>query len=180
VNPARDVAAEGEGDRVAPATTIGVESSADAGAPAIAADVVTLLRSCELATDDLALCDSLAPITARANNGWLQGCVALAGRGDVVPLRSLAVARAARGRQLGARLVACAERLVVERGQREIYLLTETAADFFARLGYCAVAREEVAPEIRATAQFARLCPGAAVVLHKPVNSSPHASLPGT
>jgi len=147
--------------------------------PTIAADIVALLGSCELPTDDLALCQALAVITARARDGSLQGCIALAGRGDVVLLRSLAVARAARGRRLGARLVAHAEQLALERGQREICLLTETAADYFARFGYHPVARAEVAPEIRATPQFTQLCPASAVVLRKSIPSSPCVTLPG-
>jgi len=173
---------------VAPASAIGVEylagaadsvtAAGGAATPTIAADVVALLRRCDLPTDDLAACESLAMITARARDGSLQGCIALAGRGDAVLLRSLVVAHAARGRQLGARLVAQAEQLAINRGHREIYLLTDTAADFFARFGYRAVARSEVASEIRATAQFAQLCPASAVVLRKLIDSSPCALLP--
>jgi amino-acid N-acetyltransferase len=74
-------------------------------------------------------------------------------------LRSLAVRPRARGRGLGQALVAAAERHARAQGVTRLYLLTTSAASFFARLGYVQVPREQAPPAIRATAQFANLCP---------------------
>jgi arsenate reductase (glutaredoxin) len=52
---------------------------------------------------------------------------------------------------------------------RELILLTETAAPFFARLGYQPAARESMPPEVQATGEFASLCPSTAVCLAKPL-----------
>ncbi len=50
-------------------------------------------------------------------------------------------------------------------GMRALYLLTETAAGYFTRLGFCAVARAAAPGPIRATAQFAALCPASATLM---------------
>jgi len=61
-------------------------------------------------------------------------------------LRSLAVDASVRGRGCARALVAAAERYARGRGVRRIYLLTTTAAKFFERLGYGAVARDALCP----------------------------------
>ena len=50
-------------------------------------------------------------------------------------------------------------------GQTALYLLTETAAGYFERFGFAAVARDAVPPEVTATRQFADLCPQTAACL---------------
>jgi amino-acid N-acetyltransferase len=100
--------------------------------------------------------------------GRVCGCGGIEGYGDVGLLRSLAVVPDQRGRGFG---LALARRLVswaAEHGLRELYLLTETAAPFFERkLGFDVIAREEAPPEIRATDEFARQCPGSAVLMRQ-------------
>ena len=82
-------------------------------------------------------------------------------------LRSLAVAPSARGRGLAARLVGHAEERARARGVSSLFLLTETAAPLFERLGYAAVPRSTAPAALRATAQFATLCPAGATCMHK-------------
>ena len=65
----------------------------------------------------------------------LLGCVAIEKHGQFALLRSLAVASAHRGTGLGRQLVRAALDLAVSEEIPEVYLLTETAAGFFARLG---------------------------------------------
>jgi amino-acid N-acetyltransferase len=48
-----------------------------------------------------------------------------------------------------------------------LYLLTTTAAPFFERYGYGAVAREEVPRPIRDTTEFTDLCPASATCMVK-------------
>lgn len=80
-------------------------------------------------------------------------------------LRSVVVAAAQRGTGLGKALTA--DRLAWARSQRleEVYLLTTTAADFFARLGFERVAREAVPAAVRESREFASVCPSTAVVM---------------
>ena len=53
------------------------------------------------------------------------------------------------------------------RGVRDAYLLTTTAADFFARLGFVGIDRAAAPPAIAATAQVAALCPAEAVLMRR-------------
>jgi amino-acid N-acetyltransferase len=85
--------------------------------------------------------------------------------GDVGLLRSLAVASPERGRGLGKCLVAHAERYAQERGVKELYLLTTTAEAFFSRLGYRRVERDAVPAAIKATREYAGICPANSAVM---------------
>jgi amino-acid N-acetyltransferase len=95
----------------------------------------------------------------------LLGCAALEryGRGGL--LRSVAVAAEARGQELGEALV----RDLVERARQErlqtITLLTTTAAAFFPRFGFQAIAREEAPPAVQDSIEFREACPASASVL---------------
>jgi amino-acid N-acetyltransferase len=96
------------------------------------------------------------------------GLAAVAGLelyGDVGLLRSLAVAAPEQGRGLGKRLVAHAERYAQGCGVKEIYLLTTTAEAFFIRLGYRRVARDAVPDAIKATREYAGVCPASSAVM---------------
>jgi amino-acid N-acetyltransferase len=96
-----------------------------------------------------------------------QGVVGLEIYGNDALLRSLAVDPAARGRGCAGALVAQAEQYAQQRGVRRIYLLTTSAADFFARLGYKRLERDEAPGAIRTTSEFAALCPASSVFMVK-------------
>jgi amino-acid N-acetyltransferase len=89
----------------------------------------------------------------------LAGVVGLEPYGDVALLRSLAVAVPHRCAGLGTRLVAHAERHAQNQGVKSLYLLTTTAEAFFLRRGYARVPREEAPAAIKATREFAGICP---------------------
>jgi amino-acid N-acetyltransferase len=80
-------------------------------------------------------------------------------------LRSIIVLEHVRGRANGSMLVeatiAEARRLGVER----LWLLTTTAAGFFARIGFREVPRDAAPPPIAATTEFASLCPASATCM---------------
>lgn len=105
-------------------------------------------------------------LVLRADAG-LAGAVGLDLAGDVALLRSLAVDPARRGSGLGRGLVAAAEVLAQERGVGTLYLLTLTAREFFARLGYQDAARADAPRAIRALPQFAALCPSTSAFMRK-------------
>jgi amino-acid N-acetyltransferase len=97
----------------------------------------------------------------------LQGIVALQCAGNLGLLRSLAVDPAARSTGLGSDLVVALEKFAQTRGLTGLVLLTETAAPFFARLGYRQAERASMPPEVQATAEFRSLCPSTATCLSK-------------
>ena len=77
-------------------------------------------------------------------------------------LRSLVVAEPARGRGYGTALCDALEARARNDGIETLYLLTTTAADFFAARGYVEIERSDAAEAIRSTAEFADLCPASA------------------
>lgn len=86
---------------------------------------------------------------------------------EVGLLRSLAVEESARGQGYGTAM--CDELAAIARdaGIETLYLLTTTAADFFADRGYVTVDRADVPPAIRETTEFADLCPETATCMRR-------------
>ncbi|MGA8205552.1 MAG: arsenic resistance N-acetyltransferase ArsN2 [Woeseiaceae bacterium] len=82
-------------------------------------------------------------------------------------LRSLAVAPDRRARGIGSALVRHAENHARGRAVQAIYLLTTDAATFFERCGYETAERDSAPASIRATREFAEVCPGDSTLLVK-------------
>jgi len=97
----------------------------------------------------------------------VSGVVGLELYGNVAFLRSLVVARHARGSGAGAALTQAAERLAASSGVDDLYLLTMTAERFFSARGYRNVDRRDAPPSIQGTTQFTGLCPSSAVLMMK-------------
>jgi amino-acid N-acetyltransferase len=82
-------------------------------------------------------------------------------------LRSLITLPPLRQVGMGAAMVAMLEIEARALKCRAIYLLTGSDARFFARLGYAACAHGKVPAEVRASRQFAALCPPTATAMVK-------------
>lgn len=95
------------------------------------------------------------------------GLVGLEFCGPNALLRSLVVAPARRSTGIGATLVEHAEVHARARGALSLFLLTTTAEAFFRHRGYVAAARESAPSEIRATREFADICPASSAFLSK-------------
>ncbi|MGD0247582.1 MAG: arsenic resistance N-acetyltransferase ArsN2 [Candidatus Limnocylindrales bacterium] len=95
------------------------------------------------------------------------GCAAVEPYGSVGLLRSVCVAPDLRGMGLGRGLVDAAESLAASRGITELYLLTETAAAWFPRLGYVPTTRAALPMALAASPEVAGACPQSAAVFHK-------------
>lgn len=94
--------------------------------------------------------------------GRIVGCAALELYGRSALLRSVAVNGPRRGSGLGRALTHAALELARARGVETVYLLTETAASFFARLGFREISRDTVAPAVRQSVEFVSACPATA------------------
>lgn len=99
--------------------------------------------------------------------GAPSGLVGLEILGDVALLRSLVVGAEDRGLGAGAALVSHAEQAARDAGARIIYLLTTTAEDFFAKRGYRRASRDSAPPAIRATREFAGICPASSAFMNR-------------
>jgi amino-acid N-acetyltransferase len=87
--------------------------------------------------------------------------------GTVGLLRSVAIEEAARGQGYGTALTdALLDRGRAE-GITELFLLTTTAADFFARLGFERTDRAAAPEQIRETTQFSEVCPDTATCMRR-------------
>lgn len=135
------------------------------------AEAEALLRAAALPVDDLPGHSSIRLLGVR-DGGRLVGLVGIERHPPQGLLRSLAVAGSHRGTGLGRRLVAAAEERAAAEGLESLYLLTTTAAEFFARLGYAGADRGSAPSGIAATAQFSGLCPGSATFMCRPLNDS--------
>ncbi|WP_412070138.1 arsenic resistance N-acetyltransferase ArsN2 [Rubrivirga sp. IMCC43871] len=140
--------------------------------------VLALLRASRLPTSDLSEGHRERFLVAR-RDGDVVGCVAVEPYGGAGLLRSLAVAPEARGTGLGRRLTAAAEAAARAAGLAQLILLTTTAAPFFESLGWAPVDRADVPEAIRASTEFAGLCPASAACLGK-VLSPTGIGAPGT
>ena len=97
----------------------------------------------------------------------IAGAGALERYGEAALLRSLVVAAAWRGHGLGHRLVKSLERQARAAGVRTLVLLTQTAQEFFARLDYQVIAREQAPAALRSSSEFRSLCPASAICMAK-------------
>lgn len=98
-------------------------------------------------------------------NGTAFGGFLLDGRTAL--LRSLVVSPGRCRTGLGAAVLRMILDTIRDAGGTEAWLLTTTAADFFARQGFHAIDRSAAPPAILATAQFSTLCPTSAVLMCK-------------
>jgi N-acetylglutamate synthase-like GNAT family acetyltransferase len=89
--------------------------------------------------------------------------------GDDALLRSVVTLPPLRQVGMGAAIVAALEAEAQARRCRAVYLLTTSEADFFTRLGYRPCARDDVPEGLRASRQFAALCPPTATAMVKKV-----------
>jgi amino-acid N-acetyltransferase len=124
-----------------------------------------LLERSGLPTDDLGTARPEFVIAEHA--GTIIGIGALERFGTAALLRSVAVEPQWRGFGVGRWLIAQLEQRARAAGIDELILLTLTARDFFARLGYGAKSRERVPAAVLASAEFRSLCPASAHCMAK-------------
>ncbi len=82
-------------------------------------------------------------------------------------MRSVVILPPLRGQHIGAAIVRLIETEARVLGARAIWLVTERAALFFERLGYTAVAADDVPAAIRGSAQFRNVAPVRATAMVK-------------
>ncbi|NPV70230.1 MAG: GNAT family N-acetyltransferase [Firmicutes bacterium] len=126
--------------------------------------VVGLVRSAGLPTDGIA--ENLQHFkVARDPAGRLAGVAGAEIYGDQALLRSVCIAPEYRGKALGSRLTGAIMDYVRDAGCKEVYLLTTTAAGYFARKGFARVDRSAVSGPVLKSVEFATACPKTATVM---------------
>jgi amino-acid N-acetyltransferase len=133
--------------------------------PRDTASIHALLAASGLPVSDLDT--SPVEFLVAVDGGRVVGVAGLEAHGDAGLLRSLVVVPSHQGTGLGRALARAIEEHARQRGLRDLVLLTATAADFFASDGYRQIARDTAPAPIRATREFASLCPASATCMAK-------------
>lgn len=131
--------------------------------PLPAAELIRVRRLLErmcLPSEDLSAASVQFWVERRGEE--IVGCIGLERIGELGFLRSLAVEPSSQSHGAGRRLVEALLRAATEAKIRELWLLTTSARDYFAKWGFAVVARREVASAIQAHPQFTGHCPSSA------------------
>ncbi len=134
--------------------------------PATPVDLPAILELLDRSKLPRAGLDEHVATTLVAKEGKrLVAAAALELYGACALLRSVAVAADRRGRGLGVTLTAAALDLARRRGVHTVYLLTETAGEFFPKFGFRPISRSDVDEAVLGSAEFTTACPQSALVM---------------
>ncbi|MFQ5757653.1 MAG: arsenic resistance N-acetyltransferase ArsN2 [Acidiferrobacterales bacterium] len=127
------------------------------------ATIVKLLDGANLPHSDVA--QHIRDFILAIGGNQVAGVIGLEVHGRVGLLRSLAVDASLRKQGIGNRLCQKLVEHAVQRGVRDLYVLTLDAEAYFALRGFRCIDRSLAPAEIRATRQFSSLCPNTAILL---------------
>lgn len=125
-----------------------------------------ILRACQLPGSDLTDYH-LRHFFILKNDSEGLGTVGLEIYGTNGLLRSLATKEKIRGKGLGKLLVNTIEQYAQQKNISALYLLTTTAEDFFGKLGYLNISRNDIPEEVKNSKEFSSICPGSAASMIK-------------
>ena len=135
--------------------------------PVQRAAIIRLLEAAKLPVADLPA-DLTHFVVATVGNR-LVGVVGLEIYSNYGLLRSLVVDQAYRNQQIAEKLI---DRLEAQTKQLQlsgIYLLTETATEYFSKKGFQTIQRNEVPAALQQSSEFSHVCPVSAIVMKKTV-----------
>jgi amino-acid N-acetyltransferase len=127
--------------------------------------IISLLQSAELPVIDLPA--ELPNFLMAIDKGFVVGGIGLEIYERNGLLRSLVVKPEYRRLKIAAGLISELEKLAKGLGVNTMYLLTETARDYFVRKGYEIVDRNDAPESLKQSSEFSHVCPTTAVLLKK-------------
>ncbi len=127
--------------------------------------IVAILFAEKLPVDDLP--EMLDNFLVATEGEQLIGVIGLEIYGGYGLLRSLAVLSEYRNKGVAGLLIRHLEK---NAGLKELYLLTETAPEYFAGKGFQKVTRDEVPDEVKMSSEFSNVCPVSAIAMKKSIN----------
>jgi amino-acid N-acetyltransferase len=135
------------------------------------AAIRVLLEEAGLPTSDL---EATKPnFTLLREHGAIVAAGALQRFGSLALLRSVVVAPDRRGAGLGVIIVHELEKVASAVRVRQLFLLTQTAREFFAHQGYRVIERNEAPQDVQGSEEFRSLCPTSATCMTKVLSDSP-------
>jgi amino-acid N-acetyltransferase len=142
----------------------------DSACPEDLVAIRVLLENSGLPTSDLG--SARPEFTVVREDDQVVAAGALQRFGSAALLRSVVVAEGRRGSGLGQSIVRELERRAGADRIKQLILLTQTAAEFFARQGYRAIEGSAAPQEMQASDEFRSLCPSSATCMAKSLGGS--------
>ena len=131
------------------------------------AALISLLQSERLPVEDLP--QDLSNFYMAIDNGSIVGAIGLEIYDRSGLLRSLVVKPEYRKMKIAASLVNELEKQARTFGINEIYLLTETARNYFSKIGFEETGRDEAPASLKQSSEFSHVCPSTAIFMRKKV-----------
>lgn len=131
-------------------------------------EVLILLAAEKLPVIDLP--KNLDNFLAAIENNQLIGVAGMEIYGSYGLLRSVAVQSDHRGAGIAGKLISRIESIGNSKGLSALFLLTETASEYFKNKGFSQVGREQVPIEIKGSSEFTNVCPASAIVMKKTIS----------
>ncbi len=122
-----------------------------------------LLRIVNLPTEGLE--DHLDNLLVMRRGDAIISCGALEVYGQYALLRSLAVQPDLQGFGLGREITKTLLEMAKLKEIKAVFLLTETASDFFFSLGFKLIGRNQIAEPVQQSQEFTTLCPASATAM---------------
>lgn len=139
------------------------------GAANFRSAVEDMLTAEKLPVSDLPA--SLDNFLVAQENDLIVGTAGIEVYGEHGLLRSVAVNPALRNKGVAALLLGQIENLAQGKGLKAIFLLTETAQEYFSRKGYKTIGRADVPAEVQRSSEFSSVCPQSAIVMMKTLSA---------
>lgn len=127
--------------------------------------IVAMLEGEKLPVSDLSA--DLDNFLVALENNEVIGAVGLEIYENYGLLRSLAVKPAFQNQGVAGKLLNEIESTAVNKGLTAVYLLTETAPDYFREKNFKLISRAEVPMEVQQSSEFSYACPQSAIVMKK-------------
>lgn len=127
--------------------------------------IVSLLQSASLPVEDLP--QELQHFFIATDNRYVIGAIGLETYERNGLLRSLVVKPEYRKMKIAAGLINELEKLARTLGLQNIYLLTETAQNYFSMKGYETIGRDDAPESLKQSTEFSHVCPSSAILMKK-------------
>ena len=132
-------------------------------------EMINLLKSNNLPAEDLP--KELDEFYTAMDGQRIVGLIGMERYSHYGLLRSMVVHPDYRNKQIAKKLVQLLEQKAASSGIITMYLLTETAENYFSRNNYQLITREEVPEELLRSSEFSHVCPLSATVMKKELQS---------
>jgi amino-acid N-acetyltransferase len=144
-------------------TTFTIQEATAAQMPA----VITLLQNNKLPVEDIAA--GRQQFWIATINETIAGIIAVEKYGTYALLRSMATDTAFRNNGIATQLVQTVFNFAQLKNISAVYLLTETAEQYFAKKGFTKIDRQHVPEAIQQSTEFASVCPSSAIVMENKI-----------